>query len=147
MTAASQNTSSDAISRLRIRRDEGPPQRSFLGRLIRFVFYVGLVLALLGGMAFLAQLKGWIPNLDRMPRPVRPKLEVRVSIVSVERGRSADATVVATGYFVSPAGTHRSKSDRADFSRSMLKEGTKVKANDVLAILNMPTWMRHSLRS
>ena len=101
MTAASQNTSTDAISRLRIRRDEEPSQRSFWGRLVRFIFYVGVVLALLGGLAFLAQSKGWLPNIDRMLEAVRPKLEVRVSIVSVETGRSADATVVATGYIQS----------------------------------------------
>ena len=53
MTAASQNTSTDAISRLRIRRDEGPPRRSFLGRLMRFIFYVGVVLLLLGGFYLL----------------------------------------------------------------------------------------------
>jgi RND family efflux transporter MFP subunit len=135
MTAASQNTSSDAISRLRIRRDEGPPQRSFLGRLIRFVFYVGLVLALLGGMAFLAQSKGWIPNLDRMLEAVRPKLEVRVSIVSVERGRSADATVVATGYIQSRQQARIGARATGRIQQINVEEGTKVKANDVLAIL------------
>jgi multidrug efflux pump subunit AcrA (membrane-fusion protein) len=135
MTAASQNTSSDAISRLRIRRDEGPPQRSFLGRLIRFVFYVGLVLALLGGMAFVAQSKGWLPNLDRMLEAVRPKLEVRVSIVSVETGRSADATVVATGYIQSRQQARIGARATGRIQQINVEEGTKVSANDVLAIL------------
>jgi predicted lysophospholipase L1 biosynthesis ABC-type transport system permease subunit len=79
MTVASQNTPTDAISRLRIRREAGPPRRSFLGRLIRFLFTVGLVVALAGGLAYLAQSKGWLPNIDRMLEAVRPRPEVRIS--------------------------------------------------------------------
>ena len=135
MTAASQNTPADAISRLRIRRDEGPPQRSFLGRLVRFFFYVGVVLALLGGMAFLAQSKGWLPNIDRMLEAVRPKLEVQVSIVSVETGRAADATVVATGYVQSRQQARIGARATGRIQQMNVEEGSRVQANDVLAIL------------
>ena len=135
MTAASQNTSTDAISRLRIRRDEEPSQRSFWGRLVRFIFYVGVVLALLGGLAFLAQSKGWLPNIDRMLEAVRPKLEVRVSIVSVETGRSADATVVATGYIQSRQQARIGARATGRIQQINVEEGSKVSANDILAIL------------
>jgi hypothetical protein len=69
-----------------------------LGRLIRFLSTVGLVVAVAAGLAYLAQSKGWLPNIDRMLETVRPRPEVRISTVSVETGRAADATVVATGY-------------------------------------------------
>ena len=135
MTVASQNTPTDAISRLRIRRDEGPPQRSFVGRLVRFFFYVGLCVVLLGGMVFLAQSKGWLPNIDRMLEAVRPKLEVRVSVVSIETGRAADATVVATGYVQSRQQARIGARATGRIQQMNVEEGSKVKENDVLAIL------------
>ena len=135
MTVASQNTPTDAISRLRIRRDEGPPRRSFIGRLVRFFFYLALLVVLLGGIAFLAQSKGWLPNVDRMLEAVRPKLEVRVSIVSIETGRAADATVVATGYVQSRQQARIGARATGRIQQMNVEEGSKVKENDVLAIL------------
>lgn len=135
MTVVSQNTPTDAISRLRIRREAGPPRRSFWGRLIRFMFVVGLVVTLAGGLVYLAQSKGWLPNIDRMLEAVRPRPEVRISTVSIETGRAADATVVATGYVQSRQQARIGARATGRIQQMNVEEGSKVQANDVLAIL------------
>ena len=135
MTVASQNASSDALTRLRIPRGDAVPRRSFFGRLLRFLFFVILVAVLLAGGAFLAQTNGWLPNMDRMLESVRPKPEVRVSIVSVETGRSADATVVATGYVKSRQQARIGARATGRIEQVNVEEGSKVKAQDVLAML------------
>ena len=111
------------------------PRRSFFGRLLRFLFFVILVAVLLAGGAFLAQTNGWLPNMDRMLESVRPKPEVRVSIVSVETGRSADATVVATGYVKSRQQARIGARATGRIEQVNVEEGSKVKAQDVLAML------------
>jgi len=135
MTVASPNASSDALTRLRIPRVEGVPRRSFFGRLIRFLFLLILVVALLAGGGFLAESRGWLPNMDRMLESVRPKPEVRVSIVSIETGRSADATVVATGYVKSRQQARIGARATGRIEKVNVEEGSRVKANDVLAVL------------
>ena len=94
-----------------------------------------LVAVLLAGGAFLAQTNGWLPNMDRMLESVRPKPEVRVSIVSVETGRSADATVVATGYVKSRQQARIGARATGRIEQVNVDEGSKVKAQDVLAML------------
>lgn len=135
MTVASSNTSSDTLTRLRIPRGEGVPRRSFFGRLIRFLFLMVVVVVPLAGGAFLAQTRGWLPNLDRMLESVRSKPEVRVSIVSAETGRSADATVVATGYVKSRQQARIGARATGRIEQVNVEEGSKVKAHDVLAML------------
>ena len=135
MTVASQNASSDALTRLRIPRGEAVPRRSLFGRLIQFLFLILVVVVLLAGGIFLAQTRGWLPNLDRMLETVRPKPEVRVSIVSIETGRSADATVVATGYVKSRQQARIGARATGRIEQVNVEEGSKVKAHDVLAML------------
>ena len=132
---AMQNASSDALTRLRIPRGEGGARRSFFGRLIQFLSLIMVVVLLLAGGLFLAQTKGWLPNLDRMLETVRPKPEVRVSIVSIETGRSADATVVATGYVKSRQQARIGARATGRIEQVNVEEGSKVKAHDVLAML------------
>ena len=135
MTAAGPNASPDALTRLRISRSEEEPRRSFWGRLIRFLLLMVVGVALLCGAVFLAQSRGWLPNMDRMLESVRPKPEVRVSIVSVESGRAADATVVATGYLQSRQQARIGARATGRIQTVNVEEGSKVKANDVLAVL------------
>ena len=135
MTVASPNASTDALTRLRIPRGDSAPRRSFLGRLIRFLFVMVVVVVLLAGGTFLAQARGWLPNMDRLLESVRPKPEVRVSIVSVETGRSADATVVATGYLKSRQQARIGARATGRIEQLNVEEGSKVKAHDVLAVL------------
>ncbi|MBC7965025.1 MAG: efflux RND transporter periplasmic adaptor subunit [Fuerstia sp.] len=135
MTVASPNASTDALTRLRIPRGESAPRRSFLGRLIRFLFVMVVVVVLLAGGTFLAQARGWLPNMDRLLESVRPKPEVRVSIVSVETGRSADAKVVSTGYLKSRQQARIGARATGRIEQLNVEEGSKVKAHDVLAVL------------
>ena len=135
MTVASPNASSDALTRLRIPRSEGVPRRSFFGRLIRFLFLMVAVVVLVAGGTFLAQARGWLPNMDRMLESVRPKPEVRVSIVSVETGRSADATVVAAGYVKSRQQARIGARATGRIAQLNVEEGSRVKTHDVLAVL------------
>ena len=135
MTVASPNASSDALTRLRIPRSEGVPRRSFFGRLIRFLFLMVAVVVLVAGGTFLAQARGWLPNMDRMLESVRPKPEVRVSIVSVETGRSADATVVAAGYVKSRQQARIGARATGRIEQINVEEGSRVKTHDVLAVL------------
>ncbi len=135
MTVASPNASPDALKRLRISRVEGEPRRSFFGRLIRFLFVILVVFILLSGGVFLAQTQGWLPNMDRMLESVRPKPEVRIAIVSVESGRSADATVVATGYLQSRQQARIGARATGRVEMVNVEEGSKVSANEVLAVL------------
>ena len=135
MTVASQNASPDALTRLRIPRGEGVPRRSFFGRVIRFLFVMVVVVVLAAAGTFLAQARGWLPNMDRILEAVRPKLEVRVSIVSVETGRSADATVVATGYLKSRQQARIGARATGRIEQINVEEGSRVKAHDVLAVL------------
>lgn len=142
MTVASPNASTDALTRLRIPRGEGVPRRSFFGRLIRFLFVMVVVVVLLAGGTFLAQARGWLPNMDRLLESVRPKPEVRVSIVSVETGRSADATVVATGYLKSRQQARIGARRRGELSSSTSKKAAKSKRMMFWLCSNMPNWMR-----
>ena len=135
MTVASPNASSDALTRLRIPRSEGVPRRSFFGRLIRFLFLMVAVVVLVAGGTFFAQARGWLPNMDRMLESVRPKPEVRVSIVSVETGRSADATVVAAGYVKSRQQARIGARATGRIAQLNVEEGSRVKTHDVLAVL------------
>ena len=135
MAVASPNASSDALTRLRIPRSEGVPRRSFFGRLIRFLFLMVAVVVLVAGGTFLAQARGWLPNMDRMLESVRPKPEVRVSIVSVETGRSADATVVAAGYVKSRQQARIGARATGRIEQINVEEGSRVKTHDVLAVL------------
>ena len=135
MTVASPNASSDAVTRLRIPRSEGVPGRSFFGRILRFILLMIVVVVLLAGGTFLVQTRGWLPNMDRILESVRPKPEVRVSIVSAETGRSADATVVATGYVKSRQQARIGARATGRIELVNVEEGSKVQAHDVLAVL------------
>ena len=73
--------------------------------------------------------------MDRVFESVRPQLEVRVSTVSIETGRSADATVVATGYLTSRQQARIGARATGRIEQVNVEEGSKVAANDVLAVL------------
>jgi len=135
MATGSTTTSADALSKLKIRRDQAADRPSFLFRLIRGLFLV-LILAAVGVGVFLVGTgRGWIPDTGRLLEAVRQKPEVRIATVSLETGRSADATVVATGYLESRQQARIGARATGRIQAVLVEEGTKVLANDVLAIL------------
>lgn len=125
----------DNLSRLRIQRDVQPARRSLLGRFLRFVFYLGVLVALAVGGVFWAQKQGMLTDTRKLTENLRPRPEVRVAVVSVEKGRSADALVVATGYLESRRQARIGARATGRIEAVNVEEGTVVKANDVLAIL------------
>lgn len=128
----------DALSRLRIARTEQSVRRSSGSRWLRRLVVLGVLVAAIGGGVFLAQTQGWLPEtnkLFRMPEALRSKPEVQVAAVSVERGRAADALVVATGYLESRRQARIGARATGRIESINVEEGVQVKANDTLAVL------------
>jgi len=135
MTASGSAGGGDALSKLRIRRDEPVRGGSWLGRLMRLLLTL-VVLALLGGAGWIfSRSPGMLADADRLMESVRSKLEVRVVLASVEEGRAADATVVATGYLQSRQQARIGARATGRIEEVLVEEGVRVAANDVLAIL------------
>src|SRR5262245_11826324 len=96
---------SDSLAKLRIQRTEPRSNRSWLGRRLKFVLVLAVLVAIAGaGLAWAAR-NNWISPRDNnwipMPEMVQSRVEARVTTVTVETGRAGDATVVATGYLES----------------------------------------------
>ncbi|MFN9717414.1 MAG: efflux RND transporter periplasmic adaptor subunit, partial [Planctomycetota bacterium] len=66
---------------------------------------------------------------------VRAKPEVRVGLVNAESGRSADATVVATGYLKSRQQARIGARATGRIQELRVEEGSNVQTNDVIAVL------------
>jgi RND family efflux transporter MFP subunit len=135
MSTGSTNSPADSLSKLRIRRDQSPPQRSLVGRLFRLLLTLALLAALGTAVWYFAFAGGVFPEASRLMESVRPKPEVRIALVSVETGRAADATVVATGYIESRQQARIGARATGRIESLMVEEGSKVVANDVLAVL------------
>lgn len=135
MSTGSPNPQADSLSKLRIRRDQAPSGPSAFGRLLRFLVFTGITGGLAAAVWFFAFSGGVFPDAAKLLQSVRPKPEVRVAIVSVETGLSADATVVATGYIESRQQARIGARATGRIQDVKVEEGTKVAANDVLAIL------------
>jgi RND family efflux transporter MFP subunit len=135
MTVAGSGGSGDALAKLRIRRDEPSRGGGWLGGFLRLVVTL-VILALLGigGWIFRSS-PGMLADADRLMESVRSKPEVRVVLASIEEGRSADATVVATGYLQSRQQARIGARATGRIREVLVEEGVRVGTNDVLAIL------------
>lgn len=125
----------DSLSKLRIRRDQPVSRPSVFMRLLRWLLWFVIPVLLGGGVFVLGTQRGWIPDADRLMEAVRAKPEVRTATVSLETGRSADATVVATGYLESRQQARIGSRATGRIEAVLVEEGSRVSANDVLAIL------------
>lgn len=121
----------DPLAALRIQRSE-PPRRGGAGRrwLKRLVLLLILLLMVAGGL-FAASKSG----LWSVAEALQPRLEVRVAEVSVETGRSGDATVVATGYIESRRQAKIGARGTGRIEEINVEEGTKVEKDQVIAVL------------
>jgi RND family efflux transporter MFP subunit len=135
MSTGSPSPQADSLSKLRIRRDQTPRGPSLFGRLLRFLLLTGALAGIAAGVWFFAFSGGVFPDATKLMESVRPKPEVRVAIVSVETGLSADATVVATGYIESRQQARIGARATGRIQDVNVEEGSKVAANDVLAVL------------
>jgi RND family efflux transporter MFP subunit len=98
-------------------------------------------MALLGITAIalvLVSRNGWISagsNWSSVPEIMQSRIEGRVATVAVESGRSADATVVATGYLESRRQARIGARSPGRMSIINVEEGSRVEAGQVLAVL------------
>jgi RND family efflux transporter MFP subunit len=137
-TTAKSEQFSDSLAKLRIQRPEPEMRGSPLKRLLKFL----LVLIVAGGLAVvgvvLAARNQWISvdkNWGGMPEIMQSRIEVRVATVTAESGRSADATVVATGYLKSRWQAKIGARVPGRVASMDVEEGTRVSAGQVLAVL------------
>ena len=128
----------DALASLRIQRP-APSARKSRGKLKWLI-----ILALLGGGGYFgykfAVDKGWIEsNLAEstwMPEMMQNRTEVRLQSVTVQKGRSADAVVVATGYLESRRQAGIGARAAGRINEIFFEEGDVVKKGAVLAELD-----------
>jgi len=118
----------DPLATLRISRSQpAPPTRNqhrWLKRLLVLVLLVAVVGGVVAGLMSGA--------LERLPMFER-RLEVRAGNVSVQTGRAADATVVATGYLESRRQAKIGARAPGRIEAVNVEEGSKVKKGEVLA--------------
>ncbi|TWT84376.1 Macrolide export protein MacA [Planctomycetes bacterium CA13] len=132
------SSGSDRLASLQI---EWAPSNKKRGRRI----WPWLVLLLLGGLGFVAYRFGehvGLPSSDEiasatwLPEIMQNRVDVQLKSVVVQKGRSADAVVVATGYLRShrQAGIGARSSGRINVIT--FEEGDKVQKGDLLAELD-----------
>lgn len=134
VSSAAERSSPDALSRLRIARNE-QPQRGSWGKWLLGV--VALLVIVIGG-AGLAYKNGWFgigKNLLAMQEMMQTRPEVRQAQVTVETGRSAEALVVATGYLESRRQAKIGARATGRIEQVNVEEGSLVKAGQILAVL------------
>lgn len=129
----------DALASLRIDRSLKPSEtKRNAGR--KWVLYFLFLLLLFFVGTVLAIYQGWLPTESwqawlHVPDAIRNRPEVRVVQPTVERGRSADATVVATGYLESRRQAKIGARAVGRVQTLNVEEGTRVKKDDILAVL------------
>ena len=97
-----------------------------------------VVLAVAATGAVLVYRNGWISageNWSSVPEIMQSRIEGRLATVAVESGRSADATVVATGYLESRRQAKIGAKVPGRMAIMNVEEGSRVEAGEVLAVL------------
>lgn len=141
MPTAPSEPSRDALATLRIDRS-APTRASNSGSAIKWLTVVILLLFLMGGSYF-AALQGGLINANAtsasdwlaVPDVMKSRPEVTIVRPVIERGRSADATVVATGYLESRRQAKIGARAPGRIQEVSVEEGSLVKKDEVLAIL------------
>lgn len=126
----------DPLSALRIRREPEVRRSSIGGRLLKFVLTLGLLAACAVGGLFAYQRSGLSEGKDWIPEAIRTRPEVRVTKVTVETGRAADAVVVATGYIKSYRQARIGARAAGRIQLIHVEEGTRVKDGEEIAVLD-----------
>lgn len=123
----------DNLAKLRIDRSEDSNGSSsrWGWRLLMLV----LVTSLCGG-GVVSWRNGWLtPDQLAIPEAIRSRREVRVVRAQVQVGRSADASVVATGYLESRRQAKIGARAPGRIQSVHVEEGTRVTGQQVLAVL------------
>ncbi|MGN6135641.1 MAG: efflux RND transporter periplasmic adaptor subunit [Aureliella sp.] len=128
------------MAALRIDRSTPPPRRggSWVRRFVWLAGLLGLGAAAYVGVAatgILGDQTLWLGDWLAVPDALKSRPEVRLVRASVERGRSADATVVATGYLESRRQAKIGARAPGRIEVVNVEEGSRVKKDDILAVL------------
>jgi len=129
---------SDALSKLRIKRAEPQLRRSWLGSLLKWAFVTTVVLVIAAAGVVLVYRNGWVSageNWTQVPEIMQSRIEGRMATVTTESGRSADATVVATGYLESRRQAKIGARTPGRMAIINVEEGSRVQKGEVLAVL------------
>jgi RND family efflux transporter MFP subunit len=140
-SAPTEPTRRDALATLRIDRSQKTVQKSSGGFFKWFGIFVSFVLLLISGY-FAAVRMGWV-NAEtttaggwlEVPDIIKNRPEVRIVRTTIEKGRSADATVVATGYLESRRQAKIGARAPGRIQSVSVEEGSRVKKDEVLAVL------------
>jgi RND family efflux transporter MFP subunit len=126
----------DALASLRIDREAPPPRRSkkrwWIAGMALIAVSVGgwIVLQSAGAPDLLGQRSGWVPEI------MQNRIEVRLASVTIQKGRSADAVVVATGYLESRRQARIGAQAAGRIDVIFFEEGMRVRKGDILAELD-----------
>jgi len=122
----------DPLATLRIAREQPPQSGKRKRRWPRRLVLLAMAAAVIGGGAYGIAISGKLDSLTAMFE--RPR-EVRAATVSVQTGRAADATVVATGYLESRRQAKIGARAPGRIEILNVEEGSRVKKGEVLAML------------
>lgn len=139
MVNPSTNTPRDPLSVLRIERPALQPIHQPRSRW-RWIGIVLILLILSGGGYLYAQNSGMLGAESKgswlaVPDIMKSRPEVRVVRPIVQRGRSADATVVASGYLESRRQAKIGARAPGRIEIVNVEEGSRVKEDEILAVL------------
>jgi RND family efflux transporter MFP subunit len=129
------STRKEALSSLRIDRSE--PAKYSGGARSRFSWVLWITVLLLLSLAglYFAKQQGWTDNWQIVPDAIKKRPEVRIVRLTTQRGRAAEALVVASGYLESRRQAKIGAKAVGRVQSVFVEEGTKVTKDQVLAIL------------
>jgi len=132
-------TQHDALATLSIDRSMKHMDRSS-SPFWRRLFYLLCIFLIIAGSVAASVKLGWLQleqweNWIGIPDAIKNRPEVRVVRPVIEQGRSADATVVATGYLESRRQAKIGARAVGRVQSLNVEEGTRVKQDDILAVL------------
>lgn len=136
-SSAPTGSPSDPLSRLRISRPD-PARRGPGGTWGKRLLLLVIVLGAIAGCVVIVSRNGWISGGKdwlAVPDMIQSRPEVRLAIVTVETGRSAEALVVATGYLESRRQARIGARAPGRIERVNVEEGSRVETGQVLAVL------------
>ena len=136
MSAIRTSSSPDPLAKLRIRRSEhvrggrGVWWKYLLGMLLLIIVVVGGYAGALRN-GWLTYRPAWLP----IPELMQPRIEVQLVTLQVEKGRSGDAAVVASGYVESRRQARIGARAPGRVEIVYVEEGSRVTEGQVLAVL------------
>lgn len=132
--SASPDPPRDALASLKINR--APETHTASGGVWKWLFLI-LLLSLVGWFGFQAyqQREGLSDQTNWMQDVLKKRIEVQLKSITIQKGRSADAVVVATGYLGSRRQARIGARAAGRIARLNFEEGNRVKQGEILAEL------------